>query len=264
MLQPILFVPAGNSGNLIVTLWPFIPRSYQAITSYSSIGGADYISAGVTITLTSFGPESDLSMKGSGKGSGPELALEYERRSHSLPVSVKGRITAFQMNLTAKLEEPSIGTETFAGGSSSSLSWASFENSYRNQGYALSLRGDYRLSGGTQLFLELYALRSDSTLKSTDIRFMLAADQFGIYMGEPPEVTVSLILLSAFEKKKGNAEVIQTVTEPVIVSSSAELRKGSAIGYMRVLDRAFDFYQSGMRTGFFRGGLRPGYRFLRA
>lgn len=184
-------------------------RSFQATTSYSFIGGADYISAGFPVSLTFFGPESDLSMK----GSGPEITLEYERRFRSLPVSVKGRITAFQMNLTAKLEEPSIGTATFAGGSSSSLSWASFENSYRHQGYALSLRGDYLLSGGTQLFLELYALRSDSTLKSVDFRSLLTADEFGVYPGEPPEVTVaSLMLLPAFEKKQGNAEVIQTVS----------------------------------------------------
>lgn len=184
-------------------------RSLQATTSYSFIGGAEYISAGPPVSLTFFGPESDLSMK----GSGPEITLEYERRFRVLPVSVKGRITAFQMNLTAKLEELAIGTAAFAGGSSSSLSWASFENSYRHQGYALSLRGDYRLSGGTQLFLELYGLRSDSTLKSVDFRSLLAADEFGVYPGEAPEVSVaSLILLPAFEKKKGNAEVIQTVS----------------------------------------------------
>lgn len=182
-------------------------RSYQATTSYSFIGGAEYISAGVPTTLAFFGPGSALSMK----GSGPELALEYERRFRSSPFSFKGRVTAFQMNLTAKLEELAIGGSASAGGLS--LNNALFENSYRHSGYALSLRGDYRLSGGTQLFLELYALRSDSTLKSTDIRFLLAADQFAVYIGEPPEVTVaSLILLPAFEKKQENAEVIQTVS----------------------------------------------------
>lgn len=184
-------------------------RSFQATTSYSFIGGADYISAGFPVSLTFFGPESDLSMK----GSGPEITLEYERSFRSFPVSLKGRITGFQMNLTAKLEELAIGTAAYAGGSSSSQSWASFENSYRHQGYALSLRGDYRLSGGTQFFLELYALRSYSTLKSVDFRSLLSADEFGVYPGEPPEETVSsLYLLPVFEKNKGNAEVVQTVS----------------------------------------------------
>jgi len=182
-------------------------RSFQATTSYSFIGGAEYTSAGFPILITFFGPGSDLSMK----GSGPEITLEYERSFRSFPVSIKGRITGFQMNLTAKLEELAIGAAASSGGSS--LSRASFENSYRHRGYALSLRGDYRLSGGTQLFLELYALRSDSTLKSADFRSLLAADEFGVYPGEPPEVTVaSLLLLPAFEKKEGSAEVMQTVS----------------------------------------------------
>jgi hypothetical protein len=196
--------------------WQFWKSDHKVLTIYS---GSRYLSAKTNYffvgngkldpfyAYSSTGAGNDLSMKGAGS----DLALEYSQRLGTSPFTVTGRITAFQMNLTAKLQEYRNQTNDF-GDIYEFLNW--FENSYRYSGRSISLQGDYRLSFGTQLFLELYSMRSDSTVKGTGLRFLLLKDPYlGIQQGELPEVTLaSQLALAFFEKKKKNFETVQTIS----------------------------------------------------